>query len=222
MRAFAGIVIAVTTLALGCGGSGGSNTPAGTVSAFGRALSRGHYEDAYGLMSRAYRRRVSLEEFVRHLENNPEEAREAAVALDNPDGPAEQTAVMRVGDGDRIELRRDRGGDWRISSNIVDFYDQSSPRATLRSFVRAMERQRYDVVMRMVPDADREGMSEEQMREAWTGEGQEEIDRLLENLKASLDAPIEQVGDRATMPYGDRFTAQLVREDGIWKIEDPD
>ncbi len=85
-----------------------------------------------------------------------------------------------------------------------------------------MERQRYDVVMRMVPDADREGMSEEQMREAWTGEGQEEIDRLLENLKASLDAPIEQVGDRATMPYGDRFTAQLVREDGIWKIEDPD
>ncbi len=222
MRALFGIVIAVTTLCLGCGGPGGAQSPAGAVSAFGRALSQGRYEDAYGLMSKTYRRRVSLEEFVQHLENNPEEVQEAANALDDPDGPAEQTAVMRIGDGDRVELLRDRGGRWRIASNIVDFYDQSSPRATLRSFVRAMERQRYDVVMRMVPDADREGMSEEQMREAWTGEGQEEIDRLLENLKASLDAPIEQVGDRATMPYGDRFTAQLVREDGIWKIEDPD
>ncbi len=222
MRVLAGIVMAITSFALGCGGGLGSSSPGATVASFSHALSQGRYDDAYGLMSKAYRRRVSLEEFVRHLEENPEEVREATAALDDPDGPPEQTAVMRVGDGDRVELERDRGGDWRISSNIVDFYDQSSPRATLRSFVRAMERQRYDVVMRMVPDADREGMSEEQMREAWSGEGQEEIDRLLENLKASLDAPIEQVGDRATMPYGDRFTAQLVREDGVWKIEDPD
>ena len=42
-----------------------------------------------------------------------------------------------------------------IASNVVDFYDQSTPRAALRSFVRAMERERYDVVLRMVPNADR-------------------------------------------------------------------
>jgi hypothetical protein len=24
------------------------------------------------------------------------------------------------------------------------------------------------------------------------------------------------------MPYGERFTVQFVREDGVWKIEDPD
>ncbi len=85
-----------------------------------------------------------------------------------------------------------------------------------------MERERYDVVLRMVPNADREGMSVDRMREAWSGEGREEVERLLENLRANLDAPIEEVGDRATMPYGDRFTAEFVREDGIWKIEDPD
>jgi len=222
MRAILGVVVALLLPLFGCGGSTPSATPDGTVAAFARALSQSRYEDAYGLMSRAYRRRVPLEDFVRHLEEHPEEAREASVALGRPDGPTEQSAVMRFSDGDRVELRRDEGGGWRISTNLVDFYDQSSPRATLRSFVRAMERERYDVVLRMVPDADREGMTEERMREAWTGEGQEEIERLLENLRTSLDAPIEQVGDRATMPYGDRFTAQLVREDGVWKIEDPD
>jgi hypothetical protein len=205
-----------------CGASAPSATPDGTVAAFARALEQGRHEDAYALMSRSYRRRVPYQEFVRHLEEHPEEAQEAALALGRPDGPAEQTAVMRFDDGDRVELRRDEGGGWRIATNLVDFYDQSSPRATLRSFVRAMERKRYDVVLRMVPDADREGMTVERMREAWSGEGQEEIERLLENLAASLDAPIEQVGDRATMPYGDRFTAQLVREDGVWKIDDPD
>jgi hypothetical protein len=217
-----GIGVLVMLLTSGCGGSGSSASPDGTVAGFARALDQHRYEDAYGLMSRTYRRRVPLEDFVQHLEEHPEEAREAATALGRPDGPAEQTAVMRFSDGDRVELRRDRGGGWRITTNLVDFYDQSSPRAALRSFVRAMERKRYDVVLRMVPDADSEGMTIERMQEAWTGEGQEEIERLLENLRANLDAPIEQVGDRATMPYGDRFTAQLVREDGVWKIEDPD
>jgi len=205
-----------------CGGTSPGRTPDAAIAAFARALDRGRYQEAYALMSRAYRRQVPLDEFVRHLEDHPEEAHEAATALGRPDGPAEQTAVVHFSDGDRVALRRSPDGRWRITSNLVDFYDQSTPRAALRSFVRAMERQRYDVVLRMVPEADREGMSEEQMREAWSDEGREEIERLLENLRASLDAPIEQVGDRATMPYGDRFTAQLVREDGVWKVEDPD
>jgi hypothetical protein len=172
-------------------------------------------------MSQSYRRRVSFEEFRRHLAENPEEARDAAHALSRPDGPAEETAIVRFADGDRVELRRE-GGSFRIATNLVDFYDQSTPRATLRSFLRAMERERYDVVLRMVPNADREGMSVERMREAWSDEGREEIEQLLETLRQNLDAPIEEVGDRATMPYGDRFTAELVREDGVWKVEDPD
>jgi len=191
------------------------------MSGFGAALRESRYEDAYAMMSRGYRRRVPLEAFRRHLRDNPDEASDAAEALAHPDGPAEQTAVITYADGEQVRMLRE-GDDWRIASNVVDFYDQSTPRAALRTFVRAMERRRYDVVLRMVPDADREGMSEERMREAWSGEAREEIDRLLSNLRANLDAPIEEVGDRATMPYGERFSAQFVREDGVWKIEDPD
>lgn len=208
-------------LCSGCSGAGPSTDPEGTVAAFAAALRAGRYEDAYDMMSKSYRRRVPLEEFRRHLRGNPEEAREAADALSSPDGPAEEIATVTYADGERIEMVREDDR-WRIATNIVDFYDQSSPRAALRSFVRAMERERYDVVMRMVPEADLEGMSEDRMREAWAGENREEIERLIANLRAHLDNPIEQVGDRATMPYGERYTAVLVREDGRWKVEDPD
>jgi len=38
----------------------------------------------------------------------------------------------------------------------------------------------------------------------------------------SLTLGIVEVGDEARMPYGTDAEARLVREDGAWKIEDPD
>jgi hypothetical protein len=174
-------------------------------------------------MSADYRRRVSQAEFARHLAENPAEAREAADALARADGPASQRADVRLADGDSVTLVRD-AGDWRIATNLADFYDQSTPRAALRSFVRAMERERYDMVLRFVPDADREGMTEARMRAAFSEEGRDETSRLLTALRAALDAPLEEVGDHATLRYGEdgRRVARLRREDGLWKIEDPD
>ncbi|MEM9189793.1 MAG: hypothetical protein AAGF12_11490 [Myxococcota bacterium] len=212
--------IALVTLALGCP-RGGGVTPEATLADFSAALREQRYQDAYGMMSRNYRRRVSLEDFERHLTNNPAEANVAANALSQPDGPAERSAIVTYGDGERLAMVYENGG-WHLQGNVVDFYDQSTPRAALRSFVRAMERQRYDVVLRFVPDADREGMSEDRMREAWSGDGREEVEQLLAKLRANLDAPIEQVGERATMPYGESSTVRFVRESGVWKIEDPD
>ena len=204
----------------GCGG-GQAASPEGALASFAAALRAGRYDDAYGLMSQAYRRRVTPEAFRRQLEDSPGEALETAEALAAIDGPAEQLAFVPYGEGETLELSRE-GGHWRIVTNVANYYDQTTPRAALRSFVRAMERQRYDVVLALVPNADREGMSAERMREAFTGEAREEVERLLANLRASLDSPIEQIGDRATMPYAERFTAQLLREDGVWKVEDPD
>ncbi len=204
-----------------CGGVSAGATPEGAVSAFAAALRDGRARDAYGMMSESYRRRVTLEEFERHFSDYPAEVQQTARALSQQRGRAEQEAVVQYGEGEVVRLSREHG-DWRVATDVVDFYDQSSPRAALRSFVRAMERRRYDVVLRLIPEADREGMNEERMREAWEGEGREEVERMIANLRAALDNPIEEVGDRATMAYGDRFRAQFVRESGVWRIEDPD
>jgi len=204
----------------GCPGPGGAS-PEGTVRDFARALRDGDYESAYGRLSERYRSRVPLEEFERHLRTHPEEVRELVALVGRIEESEEITARVPFADGDALELVRQDSG-WRVVGNAVDFYDQSTPRAALRSFVRAMNRRRYEVVLRFVPDADREGMTVEHMQQAWEGEAREEIDRLLAALEANLDQPIEVVGDRATMSYGESATVHFLREDGRWKIEDPD
>ena len=205
----------------GCSGPAATAGPEETLAEFARALRERRFDDAWSLMDDGYRRRVTREQFRARLAQSAAETAETAEALGHAIGPAEQEAVVRYGTGESVRLVRDDAG-WRVATPVVDFYDQSTPRAALRAFVRAMERRRYDVVLRLVPAADREGMTVERMRAAWEGDSREEIERLVATLRGALDRPIEEVGDRATMPYGERFTAELVREDGAWKIEDPD
>ena len=85
-----------------------------------------------------------------------------------------------------------------------------------------MDRKRYDVVMRLVPNSDKEGITTERMEQAWAGQERERVERMLNALRENLDAPIEEIGNRATMPYGEHMQVQFVREDSAWKIEDPE
>ncbi len=215
------LLVPIALLCVGCGGRASERSPDAMMDGFANALREARHEEAYNRLSVQYRSRVSFEEFRRHLQEHPDEARELAGLLANREGPAEVTAEVQYTETDRVSLVQENGR-WRIHGNVVEFYSQSSPRVALRSFIRAMQRRRYDVVMRFVPRADLDGMSEDQMRAAWEGEGREEVDRLIANLTSFLDNPIEEVGDRATMAYGDRFSVRFVREDSVWKIEDPD
>ncbi len=213
--------LALLVAAGACGGRASHRTPESALEAFAGALREGDYAAAHRLLAADYRAEVSVDELRDRLERNPEERDELARLLARPAGESEITAEVPYGDGETLRLRFERGR-WRLVGNVFDFYDQSTPRAALRSFVRAIERGRYDVVLRFVPNADREGMTEEHLREAWEGPSRESIARLVENLRASLENPITRTGDHATMPYGDRFTAELLFEDGVWKIQDPE
>lgn len=204
-----------------CGGGQGEATPETTVINFAQALDSHDYDRAYSLMSRDYQRRVSLDQFRSLVKENPAEAMQTARSLTQVRGPAEAQAVVRYGDSEELLLVRE-GEQWAVDTDLTNYYDQSTPRAALETFVRAMERQRYDVVIRLVPNADKEGITIERMIEAWSGDGREQVERMLSNLRASLGNPIEVVGDHATMAYGERLRVQFVREDNLWKVEDPE
>lgn len=218
-----GIAVALAScFAPGCAhGGDASVTPEQTIAAFARALNQNDFEAAYALMSEDYRSRVGFEQFKRQLRENPQEMLEVSTALGHVREPAEEQAVVSYDDDEELLLRRS-GDRWYISTNVVDFYDQSTPRAALRSFVRAMERKRYDVVIRLIPDADKEGITTDRMEQAWAGEEREQVERMLSMLREHLDAPIEVIGTRATMPYGEHMRVQFVREGSAWKIEDPE
>ncbi|MFI5306342.1 MAG: hypothetical protein ACHQ53_03255 [Polyangiales bacterium] len=197
------------------------SSPEATVMAFSRALNQGKLDDAYALMSKEYRDRVSLEAFKEKLGGNSQEVLEISNALSRVRAPAQQEALLAYGDDQTLRLRR-VGDSWLIATNVVDFYDQSTPRAALRSFVRAMERKRYDVVLRLIPSTDQEGITTDRMEQAWSGEQREEVERMVAALHDHLGDPIEVVGDHATMPYGDQRRVQMLREGNAWKIEDPE
>jgi hypothetical protein len=196
-------------------------SPEATVLAFSRALSDSKLDVAYGMMSHEYQSRVSLAAWQKTLQENSQETLEVSNKLAHARGPADVSARLRDGDGREVRLERDAAG-WRIASDVVELYDQSTPRAALHSFVNAMQRKRYDVVLRLMPDADKEAITTESMAKAWGHEAHDDVERMLTELRNHLEDPIEIAGDRATMPYADRARVQFLRESGRWKIEDPE
>jgi len=203
----------------GCGAR--AEGPPEVLSEYRRAISSRRWREAYRLMSAEFRRSVSYPEFARALEDNPREVEDSIAALTGSSGEASVEARVHYGLGEEMAFTLEDGR-WVIASPVVDFYAQGTPREALRSFVRAMERRRLDVLPRFVPNEYRRGMNETHLAGLFEGERAEETETLLQNLRAHLDDPIEVTGERAAMPYAERFTVLFVREDGVWKIEDPD
>ncbi len=112
------------------------------------------------------------------------------------------------------------GGQWRVAAHPFDLYAQQTPRAALRSFVRAVELGRYDALLRLIPNRYRVAVTVEKLRDYWEGEHKSENRKLLKELRANIGAPIVETGDEARMPFGENSEARFLREDGLWKVED--
>jgi len=163
---------------------------------------------------------MPFESFERMVKENPEDVRAITEGLLRPSGPAQVTATVTAPDGQALLLRLE-GGKWRVDRAAIDLYAQDTPEAALSTFVRAFDNKRYDVLLRFVPDSKRAGLDREKLRIAFEGEQREEVQRITQAIKAALPtATIEHLDDRATMSYGAGGTVELLREHGIWKIEE--
>lgn len=210
----------VIASSMGCGGARAED-PHSVLRTYSRALDEGRAEDAYRMLSEEARRGVSLEAFRRMVKDNPEEVREIARALSRPTAVPVVTATVTSATGQELQLVLENGK-WKVEATAIDLYAQDTPRHAIQGFVRAVERKRYDVVLKYVPDAHREGLDATKLKGAWEGHDKDEIGQVVASLRQALPtASIEETGDRATMAYG-QGTMQLVRERGLWKIEDFD
>lgn len=218
MRTSLVALVATGLVAVGCGGGA---PPAAALDRYAAALRARNYDAAYELMSTRFRATVSRDEFVAMLRDNPHEVAETADRLGGRSRRLEVTAILRYGLGDELELVQE-GGTWRIVTNPLAFYDQSTPRAALRSFVRAYRLERWDVVLRFVPRAYAELMNADKVKEQFTGERAEEMAQLVNQLEANLDEPIEEQGKEASLHYGAGFEVKFVLEDGRWRLKDLD
>jgi hypothetical protein len=195
--------------------------PGSTLDKYGRALKNHDYGAAYDLMSASYRGKVSKDDYVRMMRDNPREADETADRLRSKHGSMEVSAELVYGLGDQMRLVQEDGS-WRIATNPLDFYDQSTPKAALRSFIRAYRLERWDVMMRFVPNQYRDRMDVKKLKDQFTGPSKDKMETLMSTLEANVDQPITEKGNDARMAYGDSFEVKFVREDNVWKLKDLD
>ncbi len=200
-----------------CGGRDGG--PNRVIDEYRAALDQQSYADAYELMSSDFRDQYTREEFVRMMNENAREAGETSEQLGRVRSRIEVTAELHYGIDERLALIQE-DGQWRIASNPIQFYSQATARDALRSFLRAYRLQRWDVILRFVPNEYRERMDVETIRQQFEGEHKDEIAAVMRTLENHIDTPIIDKGNDARMPYGDRHEVTFVREDGLWKILD--
>jgi hypothetical protein len=201
-------------------GCAAESRPPDVLREYAEALSQGDTRAAYSLLSAEARQALPFAAFERIVRESPDEAREISKALRQPVESSYVTTTI-TGPGGCSVLLVYEDGEWRIDASSIDLYSQSSPEAAVASFVRAFENKRYDVLLRFVPVNKREGLDAAKLKTAWEGEQQPEMQRLTRVLKASLPtAHTEQLGDRATLRYGAGATVELVREQGLWRVEE--
>ena len=215
------LLLCLLALPVGCGGSAGAD-PDRVLHDYSRAVEGGRAEEAYALLSSESKKSISFQQFQRILKENPEEARELAQSLRRPQAaPPRVTATVTGPDGESSILLVYEQGAWRVDASAIDLYSQRTPEAAVKAFLRAYENGRFDVLLKFVPEDQREGLTVAKLKTAWQGEERADMDRVTAALKASMPtAKVELFGDRATLAFGAGGSVELVRERGLWKIED--
>lgn len=202
-----------------CGASRPAS-PQEALAAYSAALRAGRAHDAYELLSAEAKKDIPYESFERIVRENPDEVAEIGRSLGHPAAPPRVTARVKAPNGESLLLVLENGA-WRVDGSAVDLYGQTSPESALKAFVLAFKNRRYDVLLRFVPDAEREGLGVEELKRAWEGEERAELEALVAAVEANLpNGRLEVTGDRATMAFGAGGTVELVREGGLWKVED--
>ena len=175
-----------------CTTSRPAEDPQAVLHGYARALEEGRAEDAYRMLSDDARRGISLEAFRRMLKDNPEEVKEIGRSLERPTAPPVVTATVTSPGGQELSLVLENGK-WCVEATAIELYAQDSPRHAIQGFVRALERKRYGIIMKYVPEGHQEGLDAHKLKDAWEGHDKEEMEQVLAALKQALPtATIEE------------------------------
>lgn len=94
--------------------------------------------------------------------------------------------------------------------------DEQAIRATLTSFVTAVDAKNFEGALALIADDWRQRYSADRLARDFGGEPRG--GQLVDRLRAALAAPLTISGDRASLPVGAGRVARIVRESTGWRI----
>lgn len=220
MRRLVGFVLAAITLIEGCGGSSAPpKEPAELLRNYAFALRSGDAKAAWNMLGDAAKRETSFMAFSQWLKTNPADARRLADELEQIGGPV-VTATIPLGENDRVEFV-EQAGTYKIIVSSLDEYPQLTPNQALKSFVLAVKRRRYDILLRLSPERERKELTEQRLKVAFEGAERDRIMALASHIELALpNSKPEVLGTRGTLNLGAGQQVTLVLEAGAWTIED--
>ena len=193
--------------------------PGDALAAFGAALARGDLRGAYAMTSAELQQRLPFEAFAAGFKGPAADPSALGQRIASEAGHVPPRVEVELAAGERVPLVFE-GGAWRVDGPVYEAWGQGTPRAALRTFVRAVDARRYDVLLRLVPDRERGGLTAEQLRAFWEGRDADAHRRLLLKVRAALAAPLVEAGDEAHLPLAGDGEVRLTREAGGWKVEE--
>ena len=129
-------------------------------------------------------------------------------------------ATLFIGPDRPVEITRGEEG-WVFAEDPFVRWDQSSPRAALRTLVRASDEMRWDVLLELAPLRYRMGLAAQDLRIAWTeGEHAEALKAARNRLRGHLADPIRTDSHEAALDLGGGEVVRLEREGSRWVIVD--
>ncbi len=110
---------------------------------------------------------------------------------------------------------------WRFAEDPTDIYAQDTPRHALRALVWASRAERWDVVLRLAPKRYRMGLSEDDLRIAWTeGEYAQVLTGARDRVASHLGDPLVSDAHEAVLEVDSGHVVRLERERDQWVIVD--
>lgn len=218
--------------------------PLATALRYLSAAAAGDVETCYSLLAETTQSQCDRACLARILSRQRAEFRAARDELRaymasgrSPTTQARYSALVRFRDGSELPLVQPEAPSsptgrrsatslaYQIGGNPLSFYPQATPDQALRSFLLAVERKRWDVLVSFLPRAlaaPAAGVpySADQIRARFEGPAQSDIARQLTALRQHLGEPLKLTaqGNEARLPVGENREARLLLEEGSWRI----
>ncbi len=214
--------------------------PAATAQRYLELMAGERPDAAYPLLGAAFVAHCDRTCFSRLAAGQREDARRALTDLRaGGELRADYAVEIALTDGTMLHLRQAEEGEierplpaagkrqkaaaaaprrYLLTQTPLDFYPQSTPEEALRSFVRALAAKRYAALLRFVPGALAEQLTEEQIRLRFDGPARPSVQAQLAVVQKHWDEPFQVDGATARLPLGEGQEVRLVLEQGRWRV----